>query len=67
MSAETTIEEVRDLEEEIISKSQRLAELKRSLPPLTVDDYELKRSSGGVRLSELFAGKRDLIVIHNMG
>jgi predicted dithiol-disulfide oxidoreductase (DUF899 family) len=32
-----------------------------------VDDYVFRSASGRVCLSALFAGKRDLIVIHNMG
>lgn len=32
-----------------------------------VKDYELQNEAGKVRLSALFGGKRDLIVVHNMG
>ena len=62
-----TIEQVRALEDKILAGSQKLAEMHRALPPQPVEDYALKRSDGDVRLSELFAGKEDLLVIHNMG
>ena len=67
MSQVASADEISALEDQILADAQRLAEMQRSLPPVEVRDYELKRVSGGVRLSELFAGKRDLIVIHNMG
>jgi len=35
--------------------------------PEEVADYQMATLHGPVRLSELFAGKADLIVIHNMG
>ena len=41
--------------------------LQARVEPQPVDDYVLAGWDGPVRLSELFAGKRDLIVIHNMG
>ena len=46
---------------------QKMAELRRRMPPEPVRDYELKGPEGGVRLSEMFGGKTDLILIHNMG
>ena len=67
MSQEVSLEQVRALEDEILKKTQELAEMHRALPPLAVDDYALVRRSGSVKLSDLFAGKRDLPVIHNMG
>ena len=62
-----SLEEIRALEDRILADSQKLAELHRAQPPQAVEDYALKRSTGEVKLSELFAGKADLIVIHNMG
>ena len=41
--------------------------LQAAVEPEPVQDYVLAGWNGPVRLSELFAGKRDLIVIHNMG
>lgn len=60
--------EIEKLETELLQKSERLAELKRRVEKVKVTDYELKNWSGGaVKLSELFNGKEDLIVVHNMG
>ena len=64
---ELGLEEIRSLEERILADSKRLAELHRAQPPQQVEDYVLRRSTGEVTLGELFAGKQDLLVIHNMG
>ena len=57
--------EVEKLEEKWWSstKSRRLKRAVRA----TREDYELAGWEGPVKLSELFGGKSDLIVIHNMG
>lgn len=55
------------LEEALVSQNEHLAALKRRLPPEAVKDYFLSGPDGKVRLSSLFHGKRDLIVVHNMG
>ena len=44
-----------------------LRALQESVEPQVVEDYVLAGWDGPVRLSALFAGKRDLMVIHNMG
>ena len=49
------------------SARQKMADLRRRMPPEPVKDYELKGPEGSVRLSEMFADKTDLILIHNMG
>ncbi len=49
------------------SAKQRMAELRRRMAPERVEDYVLKGPDGGVRLSEMFGDKTDLILIHNMG
>lgn len=41
--------------------------LQATAPRQEVQDYVLAGWNGPVRLSDLFAGKRDLILIHNMG
>ena len=66
---DTTItEQIETLEREIEERRQELSGLRQSAPRLVVDDYELASAGGAsVRLSELFGGHRDLIVIHNMG
>jgi predicted dithiol-disulfide oxidoreductase (DUF899 family) len=55
------------LESDLVAQNEKLAALKRRLPAEEVKDYFLGGPDGKVRLSELFRGKRDLIVIHNMG
>jgi len=66
-TATTAAQEIEALEQELVERSQRLAELKRSMPRERVTDYSLAGWDGPVALSALFAGKKDLIVIHNMG
>ncbi len=56
------------LEQEIIAKKQELYKLKRKMPRFEVPDYELKTRQGDkIRLSDLFNGKQELILVHNMG
>jgi predicted dithiol-disulfide oxidoreductase (DUF899 family) len=59
--------EVARLTREIDELKRRRVEALRALPPQPVRDYELHTLQGAVRLSELFGGRHDLIVIHNMG
>ena len=59
--------EIAELEEKLIEDSKRLAEMKRSLPPVQIEDFSLKRTDDNVSLTDLFAGMCDLVVIHNMG
>jgi predicted dithiol-disulfide oxidoreductase (DUF899 family) len=58
---------VRKLESSLIRDQQKLAALKRRRPLEPVADYTLAGPRGAVKLSALFGGKRDLIVVHNMG
>ncbi len=60
-------QEIQALEQELLEKSRKLAELKRAMPREKVTDYNLAGWNGPVMLSSLFGGKKDLIVIHNMG
>ena len=53
--------------EDLEKAKQRLAELRRQMPPEPVEDYELKGPDGEVKLSGMFGDKADLILIHNMG
>jgi predicted dithiol-disulfide oxidoreductase (DUF899 family) len=59
--------EIAQLEQELLEKSKRLAELKRSLPREPVKEYVLAGWEGPTTLSALFGAKRDLVVVHNMG
>jgi predicted dithiol-disulfide oxidoreductase (DUF899 family) len=67
MKTKALRKKIRKLEAKLVEQNEHLAGLKRRLPPEAVQDYLLGGPGGGVRLSELFGGKRDLIVIHNMG
>ena len=62
------LDEIGKLEEEVLGKKKKLAELKRELPREEVSDYTLQGSDGNPRkLSELFGDHNELIIIHNMG
>jgi predicted dithiol-disulfide oxidoreductase (DUF899 family) len=69
MNAESAVltREIEKLEGELVEQYTRLAELKRRMPREPVKDYDLAGWNGPVKLSGLFGGKSDLIVIHNMG
>ena len=45
----------------------KLRELQAEVEPEEVEDYTFQSSDGTIRLSELFADKDHLFVIHNMG
>ena len=66
-ATEERIREIEKLEEELVELQEKLAEMKRELPPQEVQDYTLQTANGPSKLSDLFGGKPDLIVIHNMG
>ncbi|MEA2551940.1 MAG: hypothetical protein QOJ65_116 [Fimbriimonadaceae bacterium] len=66
MAVETKTE-IEKLQEEIEQKKKQLAELRRAQPAQPVEDYTFDTPHGEVRLSELFNGRTDLLIIHNMG
>jgi predicted dithiol-disulfide oxidoreductase (DUF899 family) len=51
----------------LLTLHDEIRELQKTIEPQPVADYVFEGASGPVRLSELFGGKRDLFVIHNMG
>jgi predicted dithiol-disulfide oxidoreductase (DUF899 family) len=55
------------LEARLTRDWEKLAADKRKAAPEPVRDYFLSGPKGPVKLSSLFGGKKDLIVIHNMG
>jgi predicted dithiol-disulfide oxidoreductase (DUF899 family) len=60
--------QIADLQKTIVATKEALTALLKQKAPKVVSDYQLTRSTGEpVLLSELFQGKDDLIVIHNMG
>ncbi len=52
---------------QIAGLRDKMREAQAAAEPEEVPDYVFTNTSGSVRLSELFGGKPDLIVIHNMG
>jgi len=46
---------------------QKAAKDCRESTPILVDDFVLQQAAGPIKLSECFEGKRDLILIYNMG
>lgn len=59
--------EIEALEREIIEKSAQLAQKRREKEAQDVRDYAFKTATGETSLSQLFADKERLFVIHNMG
>ncbi|MBL6751768.1 MAG: DUF899 family protein [Nevskia sp.] len=60
--------------EKLQAYRQQIADIRREMratqgavEPQEVADYEFKTPEGSVRLSELFGGHADLMVVHNMG
>lgn len=61
-------DELQQLEEKHKELSRQLAEARRNIPSIGVQDYAFRNPDGSeVRLSELFADRNELLVIHNMG
>jgi predicted dithiol-disulfide oxidoreductase (DUF899 family) len=60
--------EIESLERQLQDIHEKLAQARRRTQPEAVRDYPLFTSDGAsVTLSSLFRGKRDLLVVHNMG
>ncbi|MEZ6243627.1 MAG: DUF899 family protein [Phycisphaerales bacterium] len=61
-------DKINELLRRIDELKKELTEARRAAGPEPVQDYQLRRADASpVRLSELFAGKDDLLVVHNMG
>ncbi len=61
-------DEIATLTKAVLEAKTALREAQARVEPQPVDDWELKNPDGtAVRLSELFGGKPDLLVVHNMG
>ena len=56
-----------DYRRQIAAIRERMRETLAAVEPQEVKDYELASTEGPVRLSQLFDGHEDLILIHNMG
>ncbi|MFH1699730.1 MAG: DUF899 family protein [Candidatus Zixiibacteriota bacterium] len=54
--------------EEISKYRAKIRELRKSLPPEEIGQYQFTDGNGNkVSLSSLFGNKKDLIIVHNMG
>jgi len=67
MKAKKLAKKLTHQEEKITSHLKKLAKQKRKLPRQPVEDYAFESLDGPVKLSALFCGRKDLIVVHNMG
>jgi predicted dithiol-disulfide oxidoreductase (DUF899 family) len=67
MSYADTMVALTDRRARIAALRAEMRKLQARVEPQPVQDYLLAGWDGPVRLSELFGGKRDLILIHNMG
>jgi predicted dithiol-disulfide oxidoreductase (DUF899 family) len=56
-----------DYRRQIAAIREKMRETLAAVEPQEVKDYELASAEGPVRLSQLFDGHDDLILIHNMG
>lgn len=60
-------DQVRQLEGQIQGLKEELAKARATVVPEPVEDFVFQTPEGEVRLSDLFGGKSELIVVHNMG
>ena len=59
--------EIEELEQQIADLIAKLNALRRESPAKPVPNYKFAALDGEVRLLDLFAGRRRLLAIHNMG
>ena len=59
--------EIEDLERRIEALKAERSEARRRRGPESIADFEVGTSEGPRRLSDLFAGHDDLLLVHNMG
>ncbi|WP_430789736.1 DUF899 family protein [Virgibacillus flavescens] len=68
MPNEVIYDEIDKLENEILEKKKKLAQLRKSIPEQKADNYQFFTDDRQeVRLHDLFQDKDELIVVHNMG
>lgn len=67
MNYHETSKKLAEYREQIAAVRAKMREAQAAVEPQEVEDYALSKPDGTVRLSALFSGKSDLIVIHNMG
>ena len=62
-----SLEKIQQVEKEIFELTQKLNVLRAESPSSEVPDYGFTTLQGDTTLRQLFAGRRHLMVIHNMG
>jgi predicted dithiol-disulfide oxidoreductase (DUF899 family) len=67
MDYKSTSAKLAEFRREIAAIREKMRAAQAQVEPEEVADYQFATLEGTVRLSELFAGKADLILIHNMG
>jgi predicted dithiol-disulfide oxidoreductase (DUF899 family) len=67
MNDAETAERLSDYRRQIADLREKMRALQASVEPAEVQDYAFATPEASVQLSALFGGRRDLIVIHNMG
>ena len=67
MDYKSTSAKLAEFRSEIAAIRKKMRAAQAGVEPEEVADYQLATLQGTVRLCELFAGKADLILIHNMG
>ena len=67
MDYKSTSAKLAEFRSEIAAIRKKMRAAQAGVEPEEVADYQLATLQGTVRLSELFGGKADLILIHNMG
>jgi predicted dithiol-disulfide oxidoreductase (DUF899 family) len=67
MKYQETAEQLASYRRQITELRDKMRAMQASVEPQEVPDYAFATPQGTVQLSALFAGKPDLIVIHNMG
>ncbi len=67
MNYKETSARLAEYRRQIADLRDKMRQARRTGAPEEVSDYVFATSGGSVRLRELFRGKDDLIVIHNMG
>lgn len=67
MSDPKMMERLQDFEKRMSALRKEMRETLAEAAVCDVEDYTFQSTDGPVKLSDLFRGKRDLFVVHNMG
>src|SRR5437762_1578080 len=68
MKYEEAAKRVDSLHKQVVAMNEEIAQVRRSAEPQAMKDYVFTRSTGdSATWQDLLGGKKDLMVIHNMG